>query len=60
MLIYLGEFMNISTIIVLIIIAAAFMFAVIKSIKGAGSCSCGCGCCSANCKACSNKTQGLA
>ena len=50
--------MNISTIIVLIIIAAAFMFAVIKSIKGAGSCSCGC--CSANCKACSNKTQGLA
>lgn len=52
--------MNISTIIVLIIIAAAFMFAVIKSIKGAGSCSCGCGCCSANCKACSNKTQGPA
>ena len=42
--------MNLSTIIVLMIIVAAFIFAVIKSIKGAGSCSCGCGC--ANCKAC--------
>lgn len=49
--------MNLSTIIVLMIIAAAFIFAVVKSIKGAGNCSCGCGC--ANCKACSNKMQGL-
>ena len=42
--------MNISTVVVLLVIFAAFILAVIKSIRGVKNHTCGCGC--ENCSGC--------